>query len=184
MKVALIIGHNEKSQGASNKANNVSEFEFNEPLAFSVAQNLNDRGIEALVVYRDCSYKELPDKVNRTGADIAVSLHCNAFNGGAHGTEALYYKGSVKGRKLAQAIQDKVVKCLQLPDRGVKAKQTAHKGKAGDRGGILLKRTSMPCVIVEPFFIDSDKSLLLAVEKFEELSIAYADGIQAYFKAG
>lgn len=182
MKVALIIGHSETSQGAVNKSNKVSEFQFNEPLAFGIAQQLNDRGFEALVVYRDCSYKQLPSKVNRTGADIAISLHCNAFNGGAHGTETLYYKGSLKGRRLAQCLQTEIVDCLQLPDRGIKEKKAGHKGKTGDRGGVLLKYTSMPCVIAEPFFIDSDDSLALAVHKFDGLVNAYANGIQAYLE--
>lgn len=180
-KIAVIIGHNENSPGAINKSNNVSEFEFNEPLAFAVARKLEDDGYSALVVYRDTSYSELPAKVNSTGADIAVSLHCNAFNSGANGTETLYYHTSKNGKRLASLIQDEIVDCLMLPDRGTKARKGAHKGSAGDRGGHLLKNTVMPCVIVEPFFIDCDSSLLLAITKIDELSEAYSCGIQAYF---
>jgi N-acetylmuramoyl-L-alanine amidase len=40
----------------------------------------------------------------------------------------------------------------------------------------------MPCVIVEPFFIDSDASLELANHKFEELAEAYVTGIKQFIK--
>ena len=74
-------------------------------------------------------------------------------------------------------MQAEIVKCLGLKDRGLKPCVAAYKGNAGDRGGHLLQYTNMPCVIVEPFFIDSDSSYELAVCKFSELAEAYAVGI-------
>jgi len=181
-KVALIIGHSKSSQGASNKKYGTTEFQFNEPLAHSVAEKLILEGYEPIVIYRTCSYAKLPGKVNQTEADIAVSFHCNAFNEKSNGSETLYYKHSSKGFLLASCIQEQVVKCLGLKDRGLKPCVASHKGKAGDRGGLLLQKTSMPCVIVEPFFIDSDASLELANHKFEELSEAYTKGVVSYLR--
>ena len=181
-KVALIIGHSSESGGATNKTYGTSEFQFNGPLAHSVAEKLILEGCEPIIIYRDCSYSELPNKVNETGADIAVSFHCNAFNEQSNGSETLYYKGSSKGFLLASCIQENVVKCLGLKDRGLKPCVATHEGKAGDRGGLLLQKTSMPCVIVEPFFIDSDESLELANHKFEDLSEAYTKGIVNYLR--
>lgn len=178
--VALIIGHSKKDGGAINKNSGVSEFEFNEPLAHSVAEKLLLEGIRPVVIYRDCSYSQLPIKVNRTGADIAVSLHCNAFNQKSNGSEVLYFSKSESGLKLAEFIQAEVVRVLGLKDRGVKPIQAAHEGKAGDRGGLLVQKTAMTCVIVEPFFIDSDLSLELATHNFEHLSEAYVTGIKKY----
>ncbi len=181
-KVALIIGHSAKSPGATNKTYGTSEFEFNGPLAHSVAEKLILEGYEPIIIYRDCSYSALPGKVNQTEADIAVSFHCNAFNEQSNGSETLYYKHSSKGFMLASCIQEQVVNCLGLKDRGLKPCVASHKGKAGDRGGLLLQKTLMPCVIVEPFFIDSDASLELANHKFEELSEAYTKGIVDYLR--
>ena len=181
-KIALIIGHSEKNQGATNKTYGTSEFEFNGPLAHSVAEKLLLEGFEPIIIYRDNSYSALPGKVNRTDADIAVSFHCNAFNKNPNGTETLYYKNSSRGLFLASCIQDEIVKCLGLKDRGLKACAASKIGKAGDRGGHLLKHTSMPCVIVEPFFIDSDSSLELANHKFEDLAEAYTAGIVKYLR--
>ena len=182
-KVALIIGHSAKKQGATNKNHGVSEFEFNEPLAHSVSEKLKIEGFEVVVIYRDCSYSDLPFKVNLTNADIAVSFHCNAFDENPHGSEVLYYNGSDKGKLLALSLQREIVKCLGVKDRGVKPCIASHNGKAGDRGGHLLKGTKMPCVIAEPFFIDCDASLELAQHNFESLAESYTAGIVMYFKA-
>jgi N-acetylmuramoyl-L-alanine amidase len=39
-------------------------------------------------------------------------------------------------------------------------------------------------VIVEPFFIDSDSSLELAQERFDDLATAYALGIKNFLEGG
>lgn len=181
-KVALIIGHSENKQGAENKNLEVSEFMFNEPLAYLIAEELRCRHIDPVVIYRGGSYSELPGKVNSTKASIAISLHCNAFNKKQNGTETLFYASSKQGKRLAGLLQNEIVKCLHLHDRGLKPCNVAHKGKAGDRGGHLLKYTSMPCVITEPFFIDCDKSLKLAQKNINELVYAYCNAIERYFE--
>ncbi|MGF1878103.1 N-acetylmuramoyl-L-alanine amidase [Photobacterium frigidiphilum] len=179
--IALIIGHSAKRGGAANKTHGINEFQFNEPLAHCVAEKLMLYGFDPIIVYRDSSYSKLPKKVNQTGADIAVSFHCNAFNDKANGSETLYYKYSLTGLILAASIQKEVVQCLGLKNRGLKPCVASYKGKAGNRGGLLLQKTSMPCVIVEPFFIDSDSSLELVQERFEDLAKAYALGIKNFF---
>jgi len=181
-KIALIIGHSEDSQGAENKSSGMSEYMFNEPLAMLIAEQLNLSGFEPITIYRDCSYLQLPIKVNNLTPDIAISLHCNAFNKKQNGTETLHYIKSQNGKRLAGLLQNEIVNCLGLPDRGLKPCQAKHKGKAGDRGGHLLKYTNMPCVITEPFFIDCDKSLELANGKLNELAQAFSRAIIRYFE--
>lgn len=184
-KVALIIGHSKKSGGAHNIKHDVSEFEFNEALAWLVHIQLKTfTDIESEVVYRKTTYQNLPYEVNKTGADIAVSMHCNAFDSNPHGTEVLYYSGSVKGKKLALAMLKQVVACLKTQNRGVKSITGSHKGRAGDRGGHLVMATHMPCIIVEPFFIDNDGALENAVQKIAMLALAYADAIEEYLWIG
>ena len=60
------------------------------------------------VVYRT-TYAKLPRDVNMLAPDIAISLHCNAFDKKEHGSEVLYYKGSKKGELLARYLQIHVV---------------------------------------------------------------------------
>lgn len=173
--VALIVGHSQSSQGASN-ANGMTEWAFNHVLASLVANHLTASGkVKPVLIHRD-TYSELPEKVNETGADIAVSFHANAFNTEATGSEVLYYHRSIKGRKLADIMQFAATDALGLTDRGIKPKNES------DRGGHLLRHTSMPCVIVEPFFIDNSADLKIAMEKQCELAKNYAHAIEGYFR--
>lgn len=179
--VALIIGHSQDDQGARNKTSNISEFMFNSYLAEIIQHELKSKGYIVHTIHRDSGYGDLPRKVNETKVDIAISLHCNAFNNIAHGSEVLYYNGSENGRHLAGFIQEYVVFTLGTENRGLKPCEYDYVGKTGDKGGYLLKYTSMPCVIVEPFFIDCDESLHLAQCKFRELAHAYVCGVRDYF---
>jgi N-acetylmuramoyl-L-alanine amidase len=180
MKVALIVGHDSYAQGASNKMGR-TEYQFNSELAPRIEQYLYKEGFTVEIVLRDgTSYSRLPRKVNKTHANLAISLHCNAFNTQASGTEVLHYYRSNKSKFLAECLQQQIVATLGLHDRGLKPVNVAYKGKAGDRGGHLCKHTNMPCVIIEPFFIDNDTDLALAESKVEVLAKAIAQGTSLY----
>lgn len=173
---AIIVGHSRVSQGAANPHCGTTEFEYNEPLAQLIADQLQKCGsVRPVIIYRD-SYKTLSSKVNETGADIAIELHCNAHNTEVSGTEMLHWHTSQNGKRLAQELQNAAVTTLGLPDRGVKPID------ADDRGGYLLRHTSMPCVIVESFFIDNDDDLAIGIEKRQALAVRYARAIEGYFR--
>ena len=176
MKVALVIGHNEQSQGAYNSSTGETEFLFNDRLVNVVARMLIDGSpIIPSIIYRD-KYKDLPAKVNSRYPDFIISFHCNAFNTEASGTETLYYHKSNRSASLAAIIQEQMVEALKLPDRGIKPKASE------DRGGYLLRYTNAPCVIIEPFFIDNAGDLFTATDKFEQLASAIYVAIEEYAK--
>ena len=143
---ALVIGHKKSSPGAVNENAGLTEFDFNDYLAIRIEKKVKKMRVQR--IYRR-TYKELPDDINTLNPDFIVSLHCNAFNGRASGTEALYYHKSEKGKKMAEILLNHLVEHLKLPDRGIKPKT------AEDRGGLLLRYTKAPCLIAEPFFIDN-----------------------------
>lgn len=173
--VALIIGHSQESQGAAN-ANGMTEWKYNTELVAAIADQLRKCGsVKPIIVERD-TYADLPDKVNATGADIAVSFHANAFNTEVSGSEVLYYHRSIAGKQLAQDIQQAAIVTLGLTDRGIKPKDES------DRGGHMLRHTTMPCVIVEPFFIDNDSDLTIGFRKQNALAVRYARAIEGYFR--
>jgi len=173
-KCALVIGHKKSSPGASNKSSGTTEFAFNDELAIEIEAEVS--GVDVQRVYRR-TYNSLPGDINELNPDFIVSLHCNAFDGKATGTEVLYYHRSVKGKLMAEILKDHLVNALGLKDRGVKPKT------AEDRGGYLLKNTAAPCVIAEPFFIDNDGDLKVAADKRKKLVKAYAEGIKAIASA-
>ncbi len=170
---ALVIGHKKRSPGAENKKLRITEFDFNEDLAMRIEEKVRITEIQR--VYRR-TYRELPGDINALGPDFVVSLHCNAFNGKASGTEVLYYHRSSTGKKVAGILQAHLVDFLKLPDRGIKPKT------AEDRGGYLLRYTVAPCVIAEPFFIDNDDDLARAMADKEGLARAYAEAIDEISK--
>jgi N-acetylmuramoyl-L-alanine amidase len=165
---ALVIGHKKSSPGAMNAKEKLNEFDFNEDLALRIEKKVKKSEIQR--VYRR-TYKELPDDINTLGPKFIVSLHCNAFNKKASGTEVLYYHKSESGKKIAQILLNHLVKYLKLPDRGIKSRTSE------DRGGYFLRYTKAPCIIAEPFFIDNDKDLERAKENMNELAKTYADAI-------
>lgn len=166
-KCALVIGHKPGSGGAVNFSAGVSEFEFNELLAHKIKTD----NVIINIVYRE-TYAELPAKINMLHPDFIISLHCNAFDCTVSGTETLYYHKSKTGRNIAQIVQDEMVKCLGLIDRGI-IPRTAE-----DRGGYLLRYTKAPCVIAEPFFIDNNADFTTASGKIDLLAAAYAAAIE------
>ena len=82
---------------------------------------------------------------NLSKADLFVSLHFNAFNGMAYGSEV--YAVSQTGRKYAKNIVNEISK-IGYHNRGVK---TAN--------FYVLKHTSMPAVLVECCFVDSTSDM-------------------------
>ena len=165
---ALVVGHKKKSPGAKNENNNITEFEFNDDLAVRIEKKVAETEIQR--IYRR-TYKELPDDINALKPGFIVSLHCNAFNKEASGTEVLYYYKSDMGKKMADVLLKHLTKHLELPNRGIKART------AEDRGGFLLRYTNAPCVIVEPFFIDNDNDLARVQTDMDGLVSAYAAAI-------
>ncbi|MDB9474659.1 N-acetylmuramoyl-L-alanine amidase [Dolichospermum circinale] len=86
------------------------------------------------------------DKANSNRVDFFVSIHFNAFNGKANGTEVFAISDS--GRKVAQKVLDEIVK-LGFFNRGVKSGSHLY----------VLRRTNMPGILIECCFIDSAKDM-------------------------
>jgi len=169
MKVCVSVGHSPSAQGACNLRDGISEYQYNSMLVVLVREELEKLGIDVVVVSRT-TLNELPNLVNQTKADIAVELHCNAFDENTSGSEVLHFTTSSEGALLATFINEEVCDVLGLRNRGI---------KPSDRE-LLLKKTTMPCVIVEPFFIDKDSDLRIGIKKMWSLAKAIAVGIHRY----
>ena len=86
------------------------------------------------------------EKANSNRVDIFVSIHFNAFNGQANGTEV--FAISDAGKKTAKSVLDEIVK-LGFFNRGVKSGSHLY----------VLRRTNMPGILIEGCFIDSAKDM-------------------------
>lgn len=126
---------------------------------------------------RDVSYANSPagvelqarvDVANNAGADVFISLHCNAADAvEAHGTEVWYYH---EGQTLAQGLCA-CLAALDLADRG------ARQG-----GFYVLKYTVMPAVLAEMAFITNpEEEARLGQPDFQrQLASALCQGLLAW----
>ena len=175
-KVCINIGHggigNNYDSGAIG-ADGTHEHSFNKNEFYPLLKKeLELMGFEVICVIQESSFGELPKRINAIKPDVILSLHYNAFNNVATGSETLYFALSKKSKALAEKIQTETVKALGLANRGVK-------GLLIGRGSALLIKTSSPCVILEPFFGDNPTDLARARDRLKELAkgvaVAVAD---------
>lgn len=113
------------------------------------------------------------DFANRLGADLFVSIHCNAAESrDAHGTETWYYEGSDVGEQIATLTQSHLLQRCGRRDRGIKA----------TRSFSVLRRTRMPAVLVELAFISNrGEEYRLRHEGFRSLAaVAVYDAVNEW----
>ncbi|WP_313990269.1 N-acetylmuramoyl-L-alanine amidase [uncultured Selenomonas sp.] len=127
-------------------------------------------GVEVVGNLQDDSLYAITNAANASSADIFVSIHCNAFNGSAQGTEVEVHPGSSAGRALGNCIQRQIVDSLGTADRGLK-----------DRLDLwVIKRTDMPAVLVELAFIDHEGDAALLRDRQDDFARAIARGVTDY----
>lgn len=169
----LVVGHRKSQKGAVTINEGVNEFDFNSEIAEKVKNKVSKANIK--ILFRDDNsqgYRNLPSKINALQPNFIVSLHFNAAGSlSARGTEMLYYHSSKAGHKMALIMQDHVLNALKLKNRFTK------KIKATERGGHLLKYTTAPCIITEPFFGSNKDDEKIALNNIQKLVDAYVLGI-------
>lgn len=155
-KVAIDVGHGWSvtsifDVGAT--GNGRTEYEINSIVAKKTSEILKSLGADVFVFdYAPETSERLTlnakgRKAGTVKADCFVSIHHNAFNGSAQGTEVLVHSlATDEDRKLAQCIHKQMVDKLKLIDRGVKDKQL----------GVLRGcPVEIPACLSEAFFIDA-----------------------------
>lgn len=180
MRVYINPGHDvDYDSGAVNHNSGLRECDIAAKIGAAVKKYLEIAGCECRLLqsdnlYYDSSYDDRPVAVcadaNEWPADVFVSIHCNADNGKARGTEVECYSYMSDGGNLAQCIRNQIVDALGTVDRGVKEMP----------GLIVLRHTDMPAVLVETAFIDNDDDADLLVNKWDDFARAIARGVTDY----
>lgn len=184
MKVFINPGHDTTyDSGAVNPNTGLRECDVAAEVGALVVDYLEAAGCECQIMqsdnlaptpagrseYTDRQGLTVTETANEWGADIFVSIHCNAANTEARGTEVECY-GSGEGEQLAQCIQSQIVDSLGTVDRGVKYMPQL----------LVLKYTDMPAVLVEMAFIDNDRDAALLANKQDDFARAIARGVTDY----
>lgn len=180
-KIFLNPGHYPGvDSGAVNSVNGVTESEICRSIADKVEHYLKNAGCSVCVLQSNNLCGEYPAHpnivatANALDADIFISLHCNAFNQQAQGTECLIFAKGSYAEDLADAIQRQIVNALDMVDRGVKERPDLA----------VLKHTAMPAVLVEMAFIDNEEDCEKLINQQDEFARAIARGVTDYLQGG
>ena len=150
------------------------ECDIAKSIADLVESYLTTAGVEVVGNLQIDGLYDIVSASNSTDADVFISIHCNACNGNANGTEVWHYYGSGEGEKLADCIQNQIVDALGTVDRGVKG------AKPGVNGLYVLNNTDAIAVLVELAFIDNESDAALLRERQDEFARAIARGVTDY----
>lgn len=176
-KVWIDGGHGGKDPGAG--ANGLQEKNIVLTLALEIKKQLERdyEGVQVLLSRSTDIFLELSERTeaaNKAGADILVSLHCNA-GGGAGGFESFRYtSASTASRSLQNVLHTEIMAALKpfnVIDRGQKSKNL-H----------MCRESRMPAVLTENLFIDvaTDAARLKRPEVIAAIVHGHVEGIAKF----
>lgn len=169
-KIFIDPGHGGTDPGAA--GNGLKEKDVNLAVAFKVKAHCERHGHTVMLSRTDdktVSLSERTTMANNWGANVFISIHCNAFNTTAYGVETYCYK--LAYRKLADCIHARVLadKTLYNYNRGVK-ENNFH----------VVRESAMDAALIEMAFIDNTYDATLLKSKQEEFAVAISKGILDY----
>lgn len=167
--VILDAGHGGSDSGAVYQGRN--EKDDNLALTLAVGDILAANGVDVLFtrttdVYETPTAKALEG--NASGADYFISIHRNSaqYPNQYTGIESLVYNRNSTAGNIARNINANL-EALGFADQGVNER----------RNLAVLRRTTMPAVLVEAGFINNDSDNALFDQRFQEVAQAIANGI-------
>jgi len=145
------------------------EKNINLAIALKLSELLRNAGYKVLLTRSDDTFvplKERSDIANNAGADLFISIHCNASDSkDGYGIETYtqserytpVYKYQEKCIYLAVLVQNELVKALGLYNRGVRQENLS-----------VCRETNAPAVLIETAFIDNqNEEMLLNDQAFQ-----------------
>jgi len=171
-KIVLDPGHGGRDNGASGEV--LREKDVNLDVAKRAAQLLRAYGADARMTRAEDRYVGLfrrAELANRAGADMFVSVHCNAMprRNQGFGTETFYY--SPPSKCLGYIMQNCLVRALRRADRGLKRARF-----------VVIRETRMPSVLVELAFLnhDEEEALLQQDRTRQQAAAAITEGLRQF----
>lgn len=183
IKIYIDQGHNPEGVNAGAEGNGMREQDINYEVGIYLAELLRDNGNFSVRLSRPTAETSLGttnstslqarvNDANSWGADYFISIHTNAAeNPAANGTEVYVYSQSSPAYRLAQDIQDSIVDTLGTKDLGVKINTSLY----------VLRKTSMPALLIELAFITNPEDAELLRNDRYLFAYAIYRGILDYF---
>lgn len=166
MKICINAGHHLGVDPGAVGQRGTQEAKITAIIASHVKRYLEDKDYEVVSISNK-NLAKVCQTSDKNNCNYFISIHCNsAENLNARGTETWYYKGSAKGKRLAQEINDEIVRTLKTTDRGIK-----------EGNFYVLRKTKAPAVLVECAFISNLEDEKLLIEKANVFAQAITRGI-------
>jgi len=187
IRIFIDQGHNPQNPNSGAEANGVREQDINYAIGKELEALLVDNGNFEVQLSRPTPETQLGSNqatnstsslrtrvqaANYWGADYFISLHCNANpNPQANGSEAYVYQRRGEAYPFAESILDEMTKLTGLRNRGVMINPALY----------VLRRTTMPAVLVEMGFITNPQEADLLESRPDLFAEGIYNGILQYF---
>lgn len=175
--IALDAGHGGSASGAYYE--NTAEKDLNLAMIRKLDEILRGMGYRTILTRtadKDVGLKERSNIANNAGADIFISIHCNAAVDAPQfqGLYVYHYPGSEQGMALAQAIQTPACQATGAVDRGINSANFS-----------VVRESKMPAVLVETGFMTCHRELeRLKDEAYQSRMVqGIAQGIVRYLNS-
>lgn len=185
--VVIDAGHGGNDPGKVG-VNGALEKDINLAIALKLEKDLTEQGINVVMtrtedkgLYEEGdSNKKVRDMKNRLAIIeearpvITVSIHQNSYpDASVSGVQVFYYKNSEKSKAAAEIMQEQMISTLKPQKERVAKDNSSY---------YLLKKTSVPIIIVECAFMSNptEAELLTTEEYQEKVAWAVYMGIMQY----
>jgi len=183
MKKQITIARGHPVNEGADGWGKINETDYNRRVAHLLEQTLTERGWDVYNHNHTVSgytsrINEWIDEAyrNTRGMLAMVELHCNAYDGSARGHEFLYNASPNFARSFADHFQRAFPNSVARGEKGIRQRSS------GD-GSYFLRKSPVPAVIAEPFFIDnaSEYTFFTQPQNVDKYVKALADAIEEYF---
>ena len=183
IRIYIDQGHNPVSPNAGAEGNGLREQDLVFRIGVALAELLDaDPDFEArlsrptpetqLGTSNASSLRVRVEAANAFGADLFLSLHCNAsVDPSASGSEALVFSRTGVSYEIAEVLLSSLTEATGHRNRGVLIRP----------GLYVLKRTAMPAVLLELGFITNPADALLLRDNPSLFARGIYNGLVAYY---
>lgn len=183
IKIFIDQGHNPEGINAGAEGNGLREQDITYQVGMYLNTLLNNdyrfesmtsrkSPTDSLGTSNTTSLRARVDMANNWGADYFISIHCNASENPAfNGTEVFVYNENSPAFDMATDILNSIVNILGTKDNGVSVNRTLF----------VLRRTTMPALLIELAFITNPEDAELLRNNQYQFAYAIYLGILEYF---
>lgn len=183
IKIFIDQGHNPEGVNAGAEGFGYREQDINYAVGTRLAELLREDGRFEVMVSRDSPTASLGtsnatslaarvNMANQWDADYFISIHANAStNPNQNGTEVYVYREPSVAAELAEDVLEGIVERMGTRDNGVRVNPSLY----------VLRRTTMPAILVELGYITNAEDVQKMVDDPWGFAQGIYNGILEYF---